>query len=215
MRNNSSSGWILQRVLVCSLLLCLASVGPLGGQIQRTFGVHLGQAKSRQLWDDPFVTASAGGPSFGINVDVPTPLSHLSVRVGVGYVRRGSVVRDEGQSPGGEESAGVRSHYLSFPLHGKLAFRLGPGALYLFGGPTIDVLLETGCTQELCRVLLDEVPTVLALSAGSGVSFDVGQRFRLEFEGQLTEALMDAYRSSLSGIRYRTFEFVLRAGIPF
>lgn len=215
MKNDSSFRSVLLKGLGSALLFVLISAGSAMGQIQRTVGFHVGQAQSRQIWDDPFASARASGPSLGVNVDVPTPFPHLSVRVGVGYVRRGSVVRDQTQGSGEETAARVRSHYLSFPFQGKLVFRLGAGALYFFGGPTIDQLLETECSQELCRVLQDEVPTVLAFSAGSGISFEIGRRLRLDLEGQLTEAVMDGYRSSLSGIRYRTFEFIFRAGFPF
>ena len=190
-------------------------VPSLGGQIQRTVGFHLGQVRSRQLWDGSISAETARGFSLGVNVDVRTPVPVLSIRAEIGYVRRGSVVWDEVVDPERMATANVRSHYLSIPIQGKLGFGVGPVAGYFFAGPAIDQLLETQCTQGICRVLADERPTVFSVSAGSGVSFDVRDRFRGKIELRLTENLTDSYVSSVSGVRYRSLEFLLRSCVPF
>ncbi len=188
---------------------------PLNGQVRRTVGVHVGETRSHQVWSGPISSRTANGLSLGVNVDVPTPAEFLSIRVGLGYVRRGSEVWDEDLDPNGAAPTNIRSHYLSVPVQGKVRWRFGPGTVYLFAGPAVDHLLETGCDQDLCRVLREELPTVLSVTAGSGVSVDFGDRFRVELEVQLAEGLTEAYRADSSGIRYRTVEILFRAGFPF
>jgi hypothetical protein len=203
-----------------ALLLLLVAppliwVPPSSGQVQRTVGFHLGQARSHQIWSGPISTGTAIGVSFGVNVDVPTPVPVLSIRAELGYVGRGSVVWDEEIDPGGLAAANVKSHYLSMPIQGKVRFRLGPASVYFVAGPTVDQLLDTQCTQDLCRALSEERPTVFSVTVGSGVSVDFQDRFRGDLEVTLTEGLTDAYRSNSSGIRYRSLEFLLRACLPF
>jgi hypothetical protein len=150
-----------------------------------------------------------------MNVDVPTPANFLSIRVGLGYAQRGSDVWDPAVDPEKEAVARVRSHYLSSTFEGKLRARMGPAAVYVFLGPAIDLLLETQCSQDLCRVLVDERPAMVSAVLGSGVSVLFQDRFRGDFEVRLTEGLSDAYRALSSGVGYRSLEFLFRASFPF
>jgi hypothetical protein len=190
-------------------------VAPSSGQVQRTVGFHIGQARSQQLWSGPISTGRANGLTLGVNVDVPTPVTALSIRAEIGYVGRGSVVWDREADPDRLDPARAKSHYLSMPLQGKVRLNLGPAAAYLIAGPVIDLLLKTQCTQDLCRVLFEERPTVFSVTVGSGVSVEYQDRFRGEAEVRLTEGLTDAYLSSFSGVRYRSVEFLFRACFPF
>ena len=114
----------------------------------------------------------------------PTPARFLSIRAELGYIRRGSVVWDDALDPDHLTPAHVRSHYLSIPILGKVRFRLGPGSVYLLAGPTLDQLLKTKCTQDLCSVLNDERPAAFGVTVGSGVSIDFWDRFRADLEGK-------------------------------
>jgi hypothetical protein len=195
--------------------LVLVGASPSHGQIQRTVGFHIGRVRAQQHWEGPFSTSQANGLAVGVNVDVPTPVRYLGVRAELGYLRRGSVVWDDALDPDREHPANVRSHYLSVPIQGKLDLRLGPGALYLVAGPTFDLLLETQCSQDLCRLLYDEHPMVFSLTLGAGASFDVRDTLRGEFEGRITEGLTDAYSSNSVSVQYRSIELLVRACIPF
>jgi hypothetical protein len=195
--------------------LILASPFSLAGQAERTLGVHLGHIQSRQLWSGPFSSERDTGFTFGVNVDVPTPVHHLSVRVELGYARRGSSVWDRAVDPEGENAALVRSHYLSLPIHGKLNLALGPTTVFLFAGPTFELLLETECSQDLCSVLYEERPTVFGLSMGSGISLDAWGRVRTDLEVRVMEGLSNAYQPDFSDVRYRSLEFLIRASFPF
>jgi len=201
-------------VLASLSFFAAATPSPLFGQIQRSIGVHIGQVQARQIWSGPISTETVNGLTVGVNVDVPTPARYLSIRAGAGYVGRGSEVR-EVVIDGGEVSDRVRSHYLSFPFHGKLSLRLGPGSVYGFAGPTLETLLSTSCTEGFCSVLAGDKPLALSATAGFGLALDVGERFRAEFEVLVTEGLTDAYLAAPSGVRYRSLEFVFRSSIPF
>ena len=197
--------WVLIFFLPC----------PAFSQIQRTVGVHLGQARSHQTWDGPIATENAHGFILGVNVEVPTPVSFLSIRAELSYVRRGSSIWDEVLDPEGVAPAFVRSHYLNVPIVGKVNLRLGPSSLYLFAGPAFDLLLETECSQDLCGVLFDERPTVFAVTFGSGVSVDLWDRYRAGLELRVTEGLSSAYVAASSDVRYRSLELLIRASFPF
>ena len=199
-------------LLLAQLLLWAA---PSSSQVQRTVGFHMGQTRSHQLWSGPISTGGANGFAFGVNVDVPTPVRFFSIRAEIGYAGRGSVVWDGEVDPDALASARVKSHYLSLPVQGKVRFDLGPAAAYLLAGPTLDLLLKTQCTQDLCRVLSEENPTVFGVTVGSGVSAEYRDRFRGELEIRVTEGLTDAYLSSSSEVRYRSVEVLMRACFPF
>jgi len=193
----------------------LTAAVPCLGQELRTVGIHLGQVSSRQLLSGPYSTGTSTGITAGVNVDVPTPLNHFSVRGELAYNQRGGVVWDDELDPEREAGAETRSHYLSVLLQGKAVARWGPGAAYLFAGPTLDQLLETQCSEDLCRLLVEETPTVLGVTAGSGVSLAFWDRFRGDFEIRLTEGLAEVYRFSDSEVRYRSVEILFRGSFPF
>ena len=180
----------------------------------RTVGFQLGQVRARQLWDGPFGTRVAKGVRVGVDVDVPTRHHRLSVRAGLAYTQRGSVVWDEIVDPDALTPANARSHYLSISIQGRLKAAIPGGAVYLILGPTIDQLLETECSADLCRLLLEERPTVLGVTVGSGVTFGVPQRLLADAEVRLTEGLTEAYRSGPDAVRYRSVEILLRIRLP-
>ena len=197
------------------LLLGLFDTSPLEGQIQRTVGFHLGQVRSKQIWEDPVTGGRADGLTLGIQLDVPTPARFLAIRAGAEYVQRGGVVWDQSQDPDREFPANVRTHYLSLPVQGTLRLSMGPGGAYLLFGPTMDLLLNTQCPQDFCRLLADERPTVLSATVGAGVFVEVRARVRVELEARLTEGLTAAYVSNSGAVRYRSLEILLRASVPF
>lgn len=199
---------------LCLTFLCLLPP-PCLGQDSRTVGIHAGILRSRQLWDGPMSTSIVTGITVGVNVEVPTPASFLSIRAGLEYNRYGSAVRDGETGDGGSEALNVRSHYLGMPILGKASARAGPVGAFVFLGPTLALLLETECTRDLCRVLHDERATVLALATGAGLSVGIGDRFRGEAEVRLSEGLTAAYRATDSEVRYRSVEVLFRVRLPF
>jgi hypothetical protein len=206
-------GWTLRFALLLSLLL-LAGPASVHGQMRGTLEIHGGRASSRQLWSGSFATEQVEGISFGVAVDVQTPVPFLSVRPGLAYTRRGSVVWDSERDPDRGSEAHVSSHYLAVPIHGKLALRLGPVAAYVFGGPMLDLLLTTGCTREFCHLLREERLMVLNVSAGLGVGLDLSERFRTGLELRVAEGLTEAYAGDSGGVRNRSLELLVLVGFP-
>ena len=178
----------------------------------KLLGVTAGVNASRQLWSYTIASEAARGPTVGVFVEVPTPVRHLSVRAEAGYVRRASRVWHAEADPNREDESEVRGHYLYLPLHGILGADVGPLSLYAFGGPTMGLLLSTGCRADVCSTLREEAPTTFGVGIGSGISLRVGERMEAGLELRLTEGLSEAYRSQDSGVRWRTVEVLLRVG---
>jgi hypothetical protein len=180
-----------------------------------TIGIHGGQVRSHQVWSGPISTDDATGLTVGVNVDIPTPVTGLSVRAGAGYWGRGSLIWDSSLDPEGVSPGKVRSHFLGVTLQGKLGIVLGPATAYLVAGPTFEQLLDTECSSDLCGILVDERPTNVGAAVGAGLGISIAGGYRVEVETLFTEGLTEAHRSPTSGIRYRSLEFLVRFAVPF
>jgi hypothetical protein len=186
--------------------------GNLNGQERGWYGLSAGQASSRQLWSGAFSTDRVSGVTVGAFADVQTPVSSLSVRAEVAYVRKGTTVQDEVSVEPGPSR--VESDYLGFPVHVKATIRLGRLAGYVFGGPTIEQLLRTRCRSDACVALGEEKPTVMSVGVGCGIGLELTDGLRSEFEVRLTEGLSESYVGVAGGVRNRSVEFLGRLGLP-
>lgn len=152
------------------------------------------------------------GLTTGVFVEAQTPVSFLSVRAEAGYAAKGTVVWNEAEDPDRLLAAKVRAHYLTVPIHGKVAVALGPVAVYLFGGPTLDLLLSSQCSEQFCSFIRNEKPTVLNAALGAGVGFQAPGGYRIGVEGRITEGLGDAYLGELDSARNRSTSLLVRFG---
>jgi len=193
-----------------------AQYGPAAPEVRDrgTLGVFLGRISSRQLWNNSFASDRLQGIGLGVYVDVRTPIPFLSIRAEAGYAGRGTLIWDEELDPERTEEATVRSHYLSLPVHGKVAVGVGPLSAHLFAGPTLDFLLSSSCSDLFCQVIREEKTVAFAVAAGAGVGLDLGGRFNLDLELRLTEGLSDAYLGTLNSARNRSVEMLVRVGKP-
>jgi hypothetical protein len=205
-------------------------VGPLAGQAEPpdrgvvadegdpgpfprgTVGVFIGRISSRQIWSPPFGTDALNGLTAGLWIEAQTPISFLSVRAEAGYAQKGTLVWDEGRDPDRNAPARVRSHYLTVPIHGKVAVRVGPLRAFLFGGPSLDLLLSSRCSEEFCQFIRDEKGAVVNAAVGTGLDFDFPGGFRVGLEGRITEGLGDAYRGEMDSARNRSTSVLARIG---
>jgi hypothetical protein len=202
-------------LLLLSLACSLLYPEPSGAQMERTVGIHLGRTTSKQIWTNRASTTKVSGMTVGVNVEVPTNVSALSVRAGAEYVGRGSGFSDPSAEAEGLVGGKIKSHYLSFSVYGKLGGGFGPFSAYLVAGPTVEQLLETDCTPDLCPILSEDRPTILGVAAGPGLSVALGDRLRAEVDFLFSEGLTPAYRSTTSDARYRSFETLVRLSMPF
>jgi hypothetical protein len=175
----------------------------------------MGRIRAEQLWEDPVKGTRSNGFSMGIQIEVLTPARAVSIRAGAAYVQRGSGVWDRELDPHRKLVRNVRSHFLSLPMEGKLSLELGPVAIYLFGGPAVEVLLNTQCSRDLCPSLEDERPMTLSANLGGGVTIPIQDRLWGELEARLNEGLTSTYSSGGDGLRYRSSEILLRIRFPF
>ena len=216
--------------MVAMILLALFSFpdqglfGQVGAQVRMdasdlrdrgTIGFFMGKTSARQIWVGPLGTEKLGGISFGVFMDVSTPLAPLSIRAEAGYVGRGSVVWDEIEDPGRESEARFRSHYLSLPVHGLVELGIGPIAGYLFAGPSMDMVLSSDCSAQFCQFIREEKPVVVNAAIGVGAVVDIPRSFRTFVEFRLSEGIGDAYVGDWSSARNRTMEILVRLGRRF
>jgi hypothetical protein len=150
-----------------------------------------------------------------MDLQIQTPLPYLSVRPELGYVQKGTVVEGEVGGPGSPARARARSHYISVSILGKVGHQIQNVSFFLLVGLSVDQLLETECTADLCQLLFDEQPSVLGVTAGIGASLALANRFEGDMELRLAEGVTDAYRMTRFGARYRSLEAILRVGVPF
>lgn len=175
-------------------------------------GLFVGRISSRQIWSPPYETGRLTGLTAGVWAEAQTPVPFLSVRAEGGYAQKGTIVWDEGLDPDRNAPARVRSHYLTLPIQGKVAIRVGPVRAFLFGGPTVDFLLSSQCAEEFCQFIRDEKGTVVSAAAGAGVGFDLPGGYRVELEGRITEGLGDAYVAEMDSARNRSTSILARIG---
>jgi hypothetical protein len=175
-------------------------------------GVFAGRIAARQLWADPIATEAVTGITAGIFVEAQTPLSFLSIRAEAGYAAKGTEAWDVSSDPDRLTPARVRTHYLTVPIHGKVGVGLGPLSVYLFGGPTVDFLLATDCSEPFCQFIRDEKGAVLNAAIGGGVELDAPGGYRVGVEGRITEGLGEAYLGEFDSARNRSTALLIRLG---
>jgi hypothetical protein len=183
-------------------------------EVQERVGFFLGRTSSRQLWSGSIGTEAVEGVSMGVFVDVPTPIPTLSIRAEAGYAGRGTIVWDDEADPDRVSDAKVRSHYLSLPVHGKVALGFGPLSFFAFGGPTMDILLDSGCTTHFCQVIREERVAVFGVGGGFGIGIDLPGGYGGGVELRFTEGLSDAYVGARDTARNRSREILVRVARP-
>ena len=207
-------GAILALVLCLSVLSAPVSEALSAQDTRQRVGVYLGRTYSRQLWSGSIGTEVVEGASAGVFVDVETPIPAISIRAEAGYAGRGTIVWDDQADPDRASEAKVRSHYLTLPVHGKATVGLGPLSLFAFGGPTMDILLDSGCTMQFCQVIREEKMAVFGVGGGVGVGIDLPGGLWGGIELRLTEGLSDAYVGARDAARNRSREILVRVARP-
>ena len=199
-------------LLLLILALCLPQW--LLAQTEATAGIVAGVTSSRQIWSGSGASAAAEGILLGVYVRVPTPLPHLAVRAEVAYAQRGGLISERELQADQPLSAQVRGHYLSFPIHLETSWEIGPMRLYAFGGPTLEQTLKTTADASVAQVMGVERATLFGVGYGAGLGGPLpgGLRGSLEVRGM--EGISEAYYEGPVTIRNRSFEILMRVGVP-
>jgi hypothetical protein len=204
-----------RRFILSLLVVGLFCPAGVSAQIRLRAGGWAGITTSRQLRDDGLSTDWDEGVALGAYLDTPTPVSFLFVRVELGYHGRGSKISDPKVDPAATSPSLVTSHYVGVQLHGQLRVKAGALGVFLFGGPSVEQLVKTGCTEEFCAALGDGTPIVWGVAGGGGVEVDLPAGVQAALEYRLEEGLSVAYRNDLAEARNRTRGIILSVGFPF
>jgi hypothetical protein len=204
-----SRGWA---GVAIGLSVVLVAPAALDAQQPRTLvGVVGGWVQNRHVWSPKSATERVGGVMVGAFLRARTPASWLSVHAEGLWTQRGGDVFDD--LDGALVRGSIRTDYLTLAVHPRLSVALGPARLHLAAGPTIDQILRSRLGPGLRMVLADEARTLFGVGAGVGVGTIVGG-VHAEAEARLFEGLGDAYSGPFVSVRNRSFELLVRAGIP-
>jgi hypothetical protein len=199
--------------VVCpvALFICLAA-GAAAAQDTRV-GVVSGLVDNLVSWKPALESEGWAGWSAGAFVDVRTPLPGLRVVAEGSFVRRGvDVFEDVDGAP--VSNSGIRSDYLRVSVLGRTGFGWRMVGLYVMAGPMVEQLLDSKMDAGLRSLLDRESPTVVGVSAGAGVTLDLGRGRTVSAEARRTETLQSGYSGSFRSVRYGSAEYLVRIGVP-
>lgn len=171
-------------------------------------GGSVGTVRSRQLEDRGEGSDPRTGFLVGAWVDVATPARFLHVLAEAAYVRRGGRVALGGPSGLVGE---VESDRLTATVAPGARLAFGPAALFLYGGPTLEVPARTRTVAQLQDRYAAPSDQSLAVTAGVGLGVRRG-RWDVRGEVRHVEGLTSAYDAAGRGIRHRSTEWVVRVG---
>jgi hypothetical protein len=175
-------------------------------------GVVVGYSNTTGIWKPASDSEKRGGGIVGAFLNAATPIPWFSIRVeGTISQRNSDVTADSGGAP---LRGGLRTDYISFAVHPRIAYGLGPLRVHAAAGPTIDQIIRGRLDPNLRSVLNRESSTVFGVGASAGLGATIAGRYRVELEARVYEGLSDAYSGDFVQMRNRSVEFVTRVGIP-
>jgi len=183
-------------------------------QERTTAGVVGGMTSSRLIWGSLGASEAARGILLGIYLRVPTPIPHLAVRAEAAYAQRGGLLSERELQADQPLSARVRGDYLSFPVHAEVSWEIGPIRIFAFGGPTVEQTQNTKADASVVQIMGVERATVFGLGYGAGVGGLALGSFLASVEVRGMEGISEPYDEGSVSIRNRSFEVLLRVGVP-
>lgn len=183
------------------------SVSPAGPRA----GVFAGVNTTEQEWSPAAEAEAATGFMVGAFLDVATPLPAFSILAEGSYTQRGGDVVDAGTAA---VEGAVRTDYLSVSLRPKLTASIGPARLYAAAGPVFENVLRSRVSTGFETILEREGRSVFGVLAGAGVDVSLGGGRTVGVEARRFEGLGDAYDGDFLSVRNRSWEAVVRFGIP-
>jgi len=193
-----------------TLLLSLALLPPTAraAAAQVVVGGVAGVARSREILARGSNSETRGGFLAGAWADVQTPAPLLHVLAEAAYARRGG--RFPLGGPAGLKGD-VESDWLAATVAPTLRVGAGPVAVYVYGGPTLEVPMRTRTAAALRTAFATPSDQVLSATAGAGLEVR-WSRWSARGEARIVEGLSTAYSGSAGDFRHRSVEVVLRMG---
>lgn len=197
-------------------LMLVASSSPAQAQLAleepTIVGVVVGYSTTTGVWKPASVSEKKAGGIVGAFINAATPVPWFSIRVeGTISQRNSDVTADSG---GATLRGGLRTDYISFAVHPRVSYALGPVRIHAAAGPTVDQIIRGRLDPNLRSVLNRESSTVFGVGASAGLGATIAGRYRVELEARVYEGLSDAYSGDFVQMRNRSMEFVTRVGIP-
>ena len=193
--------------LLLSLALFPATPGASSAQ-PVVVGAVLGRAESRELRERAGDSDLREGLVVGAWADVETPARLVHVLAEAVYARRGG--RFPLGGPGGL-SGEVESDWLAATVAPLLSTGIGPVAVYVYGGPTLEVPVRTRTAAALRSAYATPSDQGLSVTAGTGLEARWG-RWSVRGEVRVVEGLTSAYSGSAGDVRHRSTEVLVRVG---
>lgn len=175
----------MRRNLPILLILILAGIAPLHGQVAYTFGAKAGISLANQDYritpiDYTLDTEPVPGPAFSLFLE-PFRGAHLSFQLDLSYACKGSKTKTEAVTVNHldndritiQEGEQTKSVFRYLSLTPAARYRLSQGALvpYILAGPRLDLLLNYSTDSEYPLEVQQGV--VFGLSCGAGVEYSL------------------------------------------
>jgi len=189
-------------------LVGLAAARPLGAQ-SLLVGGQAGAVASRQVVERGEPSGDRTGFLAGAFVAVPTPSSWLEVLAEASYVQRGGRFSVTDGATGD-----VRADYLVFSVAPAFRHPLGPAAVYLYAGPSLEAHLQVRSAAELAGAYREPSDQIFSVQVGAGVEIRLADRWNVRVEARHVEGLSAAFDSEAGDFRHRSRELVVRVGRP-
>jgi hypothetical protein len=176
----------------------------------RAVGGVVGGNSSRQLWSNGSgETGTRTGLTLGAFVEVAAPPSWLGVMAEATYAQRGAWL-DESFT--GSVPAEVRSDYLVGVLAPTLRWFRNPMGLTVGAGLGFEYLITTNAARELEIIYGNPTPLALSGVLLAGAEYLHRDRWWIRMEARWFEGLRQAYTGTVTDVRIRAFEAVLKVG---
>ncbi len=201
-------------LVVAGALACLAVANPpvalaqAGGSI---IGAFAGANTTEQEWSPDADVERVTGFTLGAFVEAVTPLSGFTVLAEGAFAQRGGDVVNAGTA---SVEGAVRTDYLSVSVRAKATVDAGPARAHLAAGPVFENVLRSRVSPGFQSILEREGRSAFGILMGAGVDVGIGQGRRIGVEARLFDGLSDAYSGDFISVRNRSWEAVVRFGIP-
>jgi len=195
------------RAAVVRALACLVLLPALGQAQNLVYGGQAGWVSSRQLVQHEDPSETRDGLLAGAFLEVPTPARSLGVMAEGSYVQRGGRF-PLSTGPGGD----VRADYLVFSVAPVVRYGLGPVALYVYAGPSLEAYLQVRTAAELQGAFREPSDQIFSVQVGGGLETTVIDGWSLRLEARRVEGLSDAFDSTAGQFRHRSHEVAVRIG---
>lgn len=201
-------------LLCVAVATCGLTTDP-GSALAQTTGSRVGLFggvnTNEQEWSPGAEVESVAGFTLGAFLEAATPVSGFSLLAEGAFTQRGGDVVDAGTT---SVEGAVRTDYLTVSVRAKVALAVGPARVHVAAGPAFENVLRSRLSSGLQTVLERDGRSVFGVLAGAGLDVGLGRGRRVGVEARLFDGLGNAYTGDFIAVSNRSWEAVVRFGIP-